>query len=444
MSALTPVALWRRFRLTEFQLLVVPSLLSIVGLLIVFLVPIGGVRFTWRDIWVSLAFVALLYGMHFWFSLMGFRGDQTLLPLTATLAGVGLVMIQRLQPALARTNPSLATLAPKQVIFVAAGLLLMWAMVAIFRRHHLTVLRRYKYTWAILAICLAAATMVLGVEINGARIWFNLFGQSFQPSEILKIVLVFFLAAYLDDKRELLQSSYRLGPLRLPPLPYLLPMVLMWSASLLVLIIEKDLGSALLFFGIFLSMLYIASGQLLYVVTGLLAFIGGAYGAYHAFAHVRVRVLGWLDPWADANGGGYQIIQATFALANGGIFGSGLALGNPTWVPEVHSDFIFAAIGEELGLLGTLGVLTLYLLLVYRGFYIGLAARDGFSRLLAIGLTTTLGLQTLIIVGGTIRLIPLTGITLPFISAGGSSLLTNFLLVGLLLHISGQNVDRTG
>jgi cell division protein FtsW (lipid II flippase) len=208
-----------------------------------------------------------------------------------------------------------------------------------------------------------------------------------------------------------------------------------------VLIVQRDLGSALLFFGIFLSMLYVASGQIGYVLAGLIAFVGGTYGAYQAFGHVRVRVLTWLDPWSDPLEGGYQIIQATYAMANGGIFGTGLALGSPTWIPEVHSDFIYPAIGEELGLMGALGVLALYLLLVYRGFYIALRARDGFSRLLAVGLSTTLALQTLIIIGGTIRLIPLTGITLPFISAGGSSLVTNFLLVGLLLHISGSTAE---
>lgn len=441
MNVFANMTLLRRFRLTEFQLLIVPSLLAILGLLIVFLVPTGEIAVTWSDIWVSLAFVGLLFGMHFWFSAMGFRGDQTLLPLVAALGGLGLIMIQRLQPALARIDGAYATLASKQVLLMAGGLVLMWAMVAIFRRNHLSILRRYKYTWALIATLLAAATMVFGVEIYGARLWFVIAGISFQPGEVLKVVIVIFLAAYLDDKRELLLSPYRVGPVRVPPLPYLLPMVLMWGVSLLVMVVSKDLGAALLFFGIFLSMLYVASGQIIYVAAGLLAFAGGAYGAYNLFSHVKVRVESWLNPWADPLGGGYQIIQATYALANGGLLGTGLALGSPTWIPEVHSDFIFVAIGEELGLLGTLAVLALYLLLVYRGFYIALRARDGFSRLLAVGLSTILGLQTLIIIGGTTRLIPLTGITLPFISAGGSSLIVNFLIVGLLLHISGHTAE---
>lgn len=441
MSVLAAAAVARRFRLTEFQLLIVPSLLAILGLVTVFLVPTGEIALTWRDIWVSLAFVGLLYGMHFWFSAMGFRGDQLLLPLTATLAGLGLVMMQRLQPALTRLDEGYATLAAKQVAFMALGLALMWAMVAVFRHRHLSLLRRYKYTWAVVATLLAAATMIFGVERNGARLWFSLAGFSFQPSEILKIVLVIFLAAYLDDKRELIMSPYRLGPVRVPPLPYLLPMSLMWGVSLLVLVVEKDLGSALLFFGIFLCMLYVASGQIVYVLAGLLAFAGGAYGAYQVFGHVRLRVQTWINPWADPHDTGFQIIQAGYALANGGLLGSGLGLGSPIWIPEVHSDFIFAALGEELGLLGTLGVLALYLLLIYRGFFIALHARDGFSRLLAVGLTTILALQTLIIIGGTVRLIPVTGITLPFISAGGSSLVANFLIVGLLMHISGHTAE---
>jgi cell division protein FtsW (lipid II flippase) len=372
---------------------------------------------------------------------MGFRGDQMLMPLVAALSGLGLVMMQRLQPALTSLDEGYSTLAARQVAFMGIGLLLMWAMVAIFRRHHLSILRRYKYTWAVIGILLVAATMVFGVERGGARLWFSIAGISFQPAEILKIILVIFLAAYLDDKRELIMSPYRVGPLRVPPLPYLLPMVLMWGTSLLVLVVEKDLGTALLFFGIFLSMLYVASGQIIYVLAGLLSFSGGAYVAYHLFGHVRVRVQTWLDPWSDPLDTGYQIIQASYALANGGLLGTGLALGSPTWIPEVHSDFIFAAIGEELGLLGTLAVLAIYLLLVYRGYFIALRARDGFSRLLAVGLTTILALQTLIIVSGTIRLIPVTGITLPFISAGGSSLITNFLIVGLLLHISGHTAE---
>jgi cell division protein FtsW (lipid II flippase) len=298
-------------------------------------------------------------------------------------------------------------------------------------------LRRYKYTWLLLSLALLAVTFVFGTEINGARLWISVGPFQAQPSEIVKVTLAIFLAAYLEDKRDLLGSSWKVGPFHLPPLPYLLPMGLMWAASLLVLVVQNDLGSALLFFGVFLVMLYVASGRPLYVVIGLLSFALACWSAYEAFNRIGLRVQNWLDPWQDPLDAGYQQVQSDYALASGGLFGTGLGLGRPWLIPEVHTDFVFSAIGEELGLIGTLAILALYGVLVMRGFAIALRVQDGFARLVAVGLTTILGLQTLIIVGGVIRLIPLTGITLPFISYGGSSLLTNFLIVGLLMHISG-------
>jgi cell division protein FtsW (lipid II flippase) len=230
--------------------------------------------------------------------------------------------------------------------------------------------------------------------------------------------------------------SWRVGPFSLPPLPYLLPMGIMWAASLLTLVALNDLGSALLFFSIFLVMLYVASGRALYVVVGLIPFTSASYLAYLAFARLSIRVQNWIDPWKDPLDTGYQQVQSDYALASGGVRGTGFGVGRPTLIPEVHTDFIFSAIGEELGLLGTLAGLALYFVLVIRGFLIALRARDGFVQLLATGFATILGIQTLIIIGGVTRLIPLTGITLPFISYGGSSLLTNFLIVGLLLYMS--------
>ena len=423
----------RRFRLTEFQLLIVPSLMAVVGLLTIFLVPRGETSFSWRDIWVSLAYVLLLFGLNLSFSAMGFRGDQLLLPIVATMAGLGLIVIQRLHPILAR-RPGLGGISQRQVLYLALGLLLMWATVALFHQLHL--LRRYKYLLALGAIGLMVLTMLVGTEVNGAKLWIVLGPVQFQPTEIVKLLLVFFMAAYLDDKRELLASHSRLGPLRLPPIPYLLPLALMWGLSLLIVAAQRDFGSALLFFSIFLVMLYVASGRLFYVVAGLAAFFAGSYAIYRVAPHVAARVTIWLNPWSDPLESGYQVIQSQYALASGGLFGAGLGYGSPGYVPEIQTDFVFAAIGEELGLLGTLGVLALYLLLTYRGLYIALLAADGFARLVAVGLTTILAAQSLIIIGGVVRLIPLTGITLPFISYGGTSLLTNFILVGLLLYIS--------
>jgi cell division protein FtsW (lipid II flippase) len=438
------VALGRRrrfrptIRLTEFQLLVAPCLLTVVGLLTIFLAPRDDVRWSWADIWVSLAYVGAVVGISLSFGLLGFRGDQVLLPVTATLAGTGLLMIQRLHPDLAAIDPAYQGLAQNQLIYLAIGLAILWLTVVLSDRLRLlALLRRYKYSALLVGLALLAVTIFFGTEINGARLWLSVGPFLAQPSEIVKVALVVFLAGYLEDKRDLLGSSWRLGPLRLPPVPYLLPLGLMWAASLMVLVVQNDLGAALLFFGIFLTMLYVASGRTLYVSVGLLTFAVACWVAAQEFGRIGLRVQNWLDPWQDPRGVGYQPVQSEYALAAGGFFGTGLGLGQPWYIPEVQTDFVFSALGEELGLLGTVAILALYLVLVLRGFLIALQAQDGFARLVAVGLSSILGLQTLIIVGGVVRLIPLTGITLPFVSYGGSSLLTNFLIVGLLLHISG-------
>lgn len=427
------MSLIRRFRFTEFQLLIVPALLVAVGMLTIVLVPRGDTLFSWADISVSLIFVVLIFAVNIWFSLSGFRGDQLLLPIVATLSGVGLIVIQRLQPILVK-RPGLGAIAQRQLLYLCVGFILMWGSVVLF--HHLHVLRRYKYVLGVSAIVLQLLTMVAGTTINGAKLWIVLGPIQVQPSEIVKIILVLFMAAYLDDKRELISSDMRVGFLRLPPIPYLLPLAMMWGMSLLVVVVQNDFGTALLFYSIFLVMLYVASGRLIYVFAGLAAFAAGGYAVYQRSAHVAARITTWLDPWSHALTSGYQLIQSSYALASGGLFGTGLGYGSPGYVPEVQTDFVFAAIGEELGLLGTLAVLALFLLLTYRGLYIALRAADGFARLVAVGLTTILAVQSIIIIGGVTRLIPLTGITLPFISYGGSSLVTNFLLVGLLLYIS--------
>jgi len=421
-------------RFVELQLLIAPSLLTIVGLLTIFLVPRGDVRWSWSDIWVSLAYVVMVAAISLSFSIIGFRGDQVLLPLTITLSGLGLLMVQRLHPVLAARDDVYAGLAFKQLIYLGLGLVILWASVVIFRQ--IDWLRRFKYTWLALSLLLLGVTVIFGQEINGARLWIQVGPFQAQPSEIVKITLVTFLAAYLDDKRDLVGSSWRFGRLHLPPVPYLLPMVLMTVACFAVLIVQNDLGSALLFFGVFLAMLYVASGRLIYVIVGLLSFSAACWAAYSIFARIDIRVQNWLDPWQDPLASGYQQVQSDYALASGGLLGTGLGKGEPYHIPEVQTDFIFSAIGEELGLAGASAVLALYLLLVMRGFTIALRTPDGFTRLVAVGFSTILGLQTLIIMGGVVRLIPLTGITLPFISYGGSSLLTNFLIVGLLLNIS--------
>lgn len=423
-------------RLTELRLLVAPSLMAVVGLLTILLVPRGVADWTWSEIVVSLAYVSLVVTISLGFSALGFRGDQQVFPLVTMLCGLGLISIQRLQPDLTAMNPAYGGLAQRQVLYLGLGLVLMWSTVLLVR---LDWLRRYKYTWLLLTLGLLVVTFIFGQEINGARLWLAIGPLQAQPSELVKLTLVTFVAGYLADRREALEAGWRLGPLNLPPVPYLLPLVLVWVGSLAVLVVQNDLGSALLFFGIFVVMLYVATGRVGYVITGLAAFAAGSWLAYQFFGRIDVRVQNWLDPWQDPLQWGYQQVQSEFALASGGLFGVGLGRGEPYYIPEVQTDFVFSALAEELGLVGVLGILACYLLLVTRCFAIGLRADDDFRRLVAIGLGASLGLQTLIIVGGVVRLIPLTGLTLPFVSYGGSSLITNCLAIGILLRVSHES-----
>lgn len=431
----------KHLRWTEFRLLLAPSILSIVGMLMVILVPTGAIQWQWTDLWMSFLFIGLLYGIHVWLNFARPRADQVLLPVVAVIMALGLVMVQRLEPALAARSPDFRGIANKQVEWITFGMIALWATMAFVR--DLNLLRRYKYTFAFLGLALVAATLVFGSDAGsgtGVKLWFNFGFFQFQPSELLKVLLVIFLAGYLDDKRELLASPYKVGPISLPPLPYLAPLLMLWALAIVLFVVQKDLGSALLFFGIFLAMLYAASGRPFYVAGGLLLFFAAAYTLNHFFAsqftHIQKRVDIWLNPWPVGTNEGYQIVQSLFALASGGVLGSGIGFGSPGWIPAVQTDMIISAIGEELGLAGTLAVIALFIVLVYRGFHIALYARSGYEQLLAVGLTTILGLQTIIIIGGAIKMIPLTGITLPFVSYGGSSLITNFIIIGLLMRIS--------
>ncbi len=414
-------------RFGELALLAFPIAILLVGLAQLTLVRGGAVDT--RSLAAGIMFAALLVGTNLWLSRRLPAGDQLMLPIAATICALGQLMVARLEP----------DLALRQSVWVAIGIAAMSITLAVLPS--IAWLRQFRYIWAGLGLLLVGSTFVLGVDPNesGARLWLGFGGVYFQPSEILKVLLVLFFASYLDDYRELLTyGGPRLGPLVLPPVPYLLPLVLMLMLSLLVLILQRDLGAALLFFGIVLAMLYVASGRASFVLLGLGMFGVGASSMYRVFEHVRLRVDIWLDPWASAATGGYQLVQALGALSAGGLFGSGLALGHPGYVPAVHTDFIIAAIGEELGLAGTLAVVALYMLLVYRGFRVALDCRDPFAALLAAGLTSVVGLQSLVILGGTLKLMPLTGVTLPLMSYGGSSILTNFVILGLLLAVSSE------
>jgi cell division protein FtsW (lipid II flippase) len=276
----------------------------------------------------------------------------------------------------------------------------------------------------------------LGHTVNGSHLWVSLGPISIQPGEFAKLAIVIFLAAYQRENRELLSSGLSMR--------HIGPLLLFWGASLVLLVAMNDFGSSLLFYGTFVLMVWVATGRTSFAVLGIGAFVGGSVVVYHIAGHVQQRFDIWLDPWKDAQGAGYQLLQGIFALADGGLFGRGLGQAylvtgsGQTLIPAAHTDFIFAALADELGLVGGIGLLLVYVLVAWRGLAISIAARDGFTKLLAFGLTATFALQSVIIVGGVVRLLPLTGQTLPFVSYGGSSILANFILVGLLLAISNR------
>ena len=421
----------KNLRLTEIQLLIVPALLPVVGMLMVILVPRQQVNWDAKDLWMTFVFFGLIIAAHLTLTFTMPRSDQMILPIVSALTAFGLIMSQRLESV--RTG----NIASRQVIWITLSYFVFIGVVVVLR--NVMLLKRYKYTFLVFGLGLTAAAAVFGSEVNGARLWFNLGFFSFQPGELLKVCLVIFLAAYLDDKRDLLQAPFKILGIPFPPLPYLLPMIGMWAISMGLLFFQKDLGPAQLFFGVFLIMLYVASGRVWYVLAGLVAFGVAAVVAYQEFAHVQTRIVAWTNPWPNGQGQAYQIVQALFGFAQGGVFGKGLGYGSPNSIPEVQTDYVFAAIGEEMGLAGTLGLVALYVLLIYRCFHIALQARNGFYQFLAIGFASLLGLQTFIIIGGVTKLIPLTGMTLPFISYGGSSLLINFAIAGILCRISADS-----
>jgi cell division protein FtsW (lipid II flippase) len=426
-------------RSLELELLFTACLLLLVGVGSLIVAAQGAVR--WIDLAIAGTFAGLFVLISALLAVRGWGEDQLLLPIAALLAGVGLVMARRLEPDLvARYGDLYGAIALKQVIWVLCGVVVL-ALVS-FVPWRMRWLRRYRYTWLVAGLAVVAVTAAFGVERNGARLWLNLGFFQLQPVEPLKILLVVYLATYLDDWRALIQrGSYRLGRLHLPPLPYLVPMLLMWGLTIGLIVVQKDLGAALLFFTIFLAMLYLVTGRASYVAAGLVAFAAGAAALYPVFGHVRVRLDAWRDPWADPLGSGYQIVQSLYSLASGGVAGVGLGMGDPTMVPESHTDFVFTAIGEELGLVGAGGLLLCYALFAVQGLRIALRARDGFQQLLAAGLTTAIAAQALIITAGVTNLVPVTGITLPFVSYGGSSTLINFAMVGLLLRISAPDKE---
>ncbi|PXY31734.1 FtsW/RodA/SpoVE family cell cycle protein [Prauserella muralis] len=399
---------------------------------------------SWSIVWYGLAYLAIFAVAHAAVRRWAPYADPLILPCVALLNGLGLVMIYRIdlatqQEALA-VGEEASSNAPRQVLFTVLALALFLAVLKVVSDHR--TLTRYAYTFGLIGITALALPAVLPSslsEVNGAKVWLKLPGFSIQPGEFAKILLMIFFAAFLVAKRDLFMTAgKRVLGIELPRARDLGPIIIAAVACLGILVFEKDLGTALLFFGIVLVMLYVATERIIWVVVGLSMFFVGALIAYQLFTHVQQRVANWIDPLAtyDDPGGGYQIAQGLFGLGTGGMFGTGLGAGRPETVPEANTDFISAALGEELGFVGLAAVLMLYLLLAMRGMRSALAVRDTFGKLLGGGLSFAVVMQVFVIVGGVTKLIPMTGVTTPFLSAGGSSLLANYMLIALLLRIS--------
>ncbi len=372
--------------------------------------------------------------------------DPLLLPLAALLNGLGIVMINRLQESGRNGNPGLrvsdmpSSSTTMQVLWTAVGLVALVVLLVLIREAR--VLQRYTYTLGAVGLILLAIPAMLPKShsaVNGAQVWIIFGGFSVEPGEFARLALAVFFAGYLVAKRDVLAlAGRRLLGIDLPRARDLGPVLIAWAASLLILIFETDIGSSALFFGLFVAMLYIATQRTSWLLIGVLLFAAGTWLTANLFAHVMLRFTTWLHPFAGSNptNGSFQLLQGLYGMAFGGIFGTGLGQGQPYHTPLVQSDFIFTAFGEELGLVGGMALLLIFGLLVQRGLRAAVAVKDPFSKLLAAGLSFVLALQVFVIVGGVTRLIPLTGVTTPFLSQGGSSLVASWLLVALLIRIS--------
>ncbi len=419
----------------ELANLVLVGLLTVTGFAAVYLASQDVPEFSTTSLSYAAFFLALFVAAHLVLRVRLPLADPYLLPVAGLLTATGLTMIYRIDP----------DRAFRQGFWVVAGVALFVAVVLLLRDHRS--LDALKYTLGLAAIGLLVLPAVpgLGATINGATLWVQVGPLSFQPGEFAKVAIVVFLAGYLRDNREMLSMGF--GRVGVPSPKHFGPLLLIWGAAMLVLFQSNDLGGGLLLFSIFLAMLYVATGRWQYVAVGLVLFALGAWGLYQVVPHVADRISIWLDPWADPYESGYQLVQSIYAIAAGGLFGTGLGRGvlvtpeGGTYIPYLETDFIYSAIAQELGLAGAAAVVLLYLVFVYRGLRIAMLADDGFSKLLAAGLTAALAIQTFIIIGGVTGLIPLTGITLPFVSYGGSSIVANFLLLGLLLIVS-NHVNR--
>ncbi len=412
-------------RLPERKLLFWAGIYAAAGMLALY--PAMPFKTGFTAVIAGLVTTIAFFLVNLYWSYCGYRGDLFLLPITAVLSTTGLVFLFRLEPAYGI----------RQFVWLLAGLavlVLVSRLMIDFR-----FLSDYKYIYALAGIVALLLPIFFGKEQGGAKSWLDFGLFQLQPAEFVKILVVLFLAGFLTENKAVLTAGTRsIGWLTLPGLREWGPLAAMWGVSLLLLIFQRDLGTALIYFSTFLAMVYTATNRIFYVFTGLGLFVAGAAACFHFFGHVRTRVEIWLNPWPYIETSGYQVLQSLFAIGSGGLTGAGLGGGYPGFLPAVHTDLIFSAICEEMGLLGGTGVIILFMIFVYRGIKIALSSRDEFAALAASGFSALLGLQAFIIIAGVTKLLPLTGITLPFVSYGGSSLVANFILLGLLLNISHE------
>ena len=417
----------------ELMLLLIAS--PIVIVLFAMMVVTGGQELSFNTLGVPLGIFAAFLVAHIAVRLLAPAADPAILPISFALSGIGIAFVTRIVP----------DLAVNQLLWLFIGIAAMIATLAVVR--NLDKLANYKYTLMIVGILLLLSPMlpVIGYESGGGQLWLRFGSFSFQPGELAKILIVFFIAAYLAANREMLSVfTWKVGPLWLPSLATLLPLIVMWALAFIVVVLEKDLGLALVLFSVFVIMLYVATGKKLYLVVSIGLAAIAAVALYGMMGHVQTRVAIWQDPFAEAQGGGFQLVQSLYSIADGDLFGTGIGRGmggQPVaegGIPVAESDFIFPVIAEETGLLGAAGVLLLYLCFAIRGIVTAARAKSDVSSFTAVGLTSIIVLQAFIIVGGVTRLIPLTGITLPFISQGGSSLIASFIIVGCLLRCGDE------
>ena len=426
-----------RLRNLELVLLLISCGIVAFAIVLVQLGALGHVDSTIVTLAAGLA--VLVLAMHVALRIVAPQADPLILPIITLLNGIGIAEIYRIDVAFGVSGWNSAGI--RQIVWTGMAIVIAIVVLVVVRNHR--VLQRYRYIAMFTGIALLLLPMLPGIgrTINGARVWIGIGPFSFQPGELGKVALAIFFAGYLVTARDSLSMVGRkfLG-MRLPRARDLGPILVVFAASMIVLIFQRDLGTSLLYFGLFLVMLYVATGRASWIILGLAMFAVGAVVAYKALPYVAARIHTWLNAFSNTNynarGGSYQVVQGIFGLAHGGMLGTGLGLGAPQKTPLANSDFIFSSIGEELGLVGVFGLLALYLLFVSRGLRIGFAGQDDFGRLLGVGLAFVIGLQTFIVVGGVTRVIPLTGLTTPFLAAGGSSLVANWIIAALLLRLS--------